>query len=59
MVRYRLILNIGYCNVSFIYNDIEELDIMVRNILARKENGEDKVKLNIEAVLDDENDKEV
>lgn len=54
MLGYRLKIKIGYYEMSLLFDNFEELDILVRNILAHKENGEDRVRIEIEVVTEPE-----
>ena len=54
MLGYRLRIKIGYYEMSLLFDNFEELDILVRNILAHKENGEDRVRIEIEIVTEPE-----
>ena len=54
MLGYRLKIKMGYYEMSLLFDNFEELDVLVRNILAHKENGEDKVKIEIEIVTEPE-----
>lgn len=54
MLGYRLRIKIGYYEMSMLFDNFEELDVLVRNILAHKEKGEDKVRIEIEIVTEPE-----
>lgn len=54
MLGYRLRIKIGYYEMSLLFDNFEELDILVRNILAHKENSEDRVRIEIEIVTEPE-----
>lgn len=53
MLSYRLIINVGYNSIGYIFDNLEELGAFLENAISHQEDDseKDKVEYNIEIVI--------